>query len=175
MSKNFAERIKQQQLTKKLTDDLTNDINALTTDNIAEGSNLYYTAARARAAISLTATGLTYVDGVIGLDANYKILTNAEYTGLSGASHSHSNKTLLDTYDQSNTDIADAVNKKHAHSNLSNLDSIDQDLGATDSPTFAVVTVTAGYNGDIVILDGDGVTVHTITVSNGIITGFSSV
>lgn len=40
--------------------------------------------------------------------------------------HTHSNKSLLDTYDQTNTNIADAVTKKHSHSNKSLLDSYTQ-------------------------------------------------
>ena len=37
-------------------------------------------------------------------------------------SHVHTNKTLLDSYDQTNINITDAVIKKHAHSNKSILD-----------------------------------------------------
>ncbi len=36
----------------------------------------------------------------------------------------HSNKALLDTYDQTNADISDAISKKHTHSNKSVLDGI---------------------------------------------------
>lgn len=35
---------------------------------------------------------------------------------LRGYSHSHNNQDLLDTYDQTNTNIKDAVSKKHSHS-----------------------------------------------------------
>jgi len=40
--------------------------------------------------------------------------------------HTHSNKALLDTYAQSETDLADAVSKKHEHSNKSLLDDYTQ-------------------------------------------------
>ena len=40
--------------------------------------------------------------------------------------HTHSNKSLLDSYDQTNTNIADAVTKKHSHGNKSLLDSYTQ-------------------------------------------------
>lgn len=40
------------------------------------------------------------------------------------ARHTHSNKMLLDTYDQTNANISDAVTKKHTHNNKSILDSI---------------------------------------------------
>lgn len=43
-----------------------------------------------------------------------------------GKRHEHSNKTLLDTYTQTNANIADAVSKKHSHSNKTVLDSITQ-------------------------------------------------
>ena len=40
------------------------------------------------------------------------------------AKHSHSNKDLLDTYTQTEEDLADAVTKKHSHANASVLDGI---------------------------------------------------
>lgn len=38
--------------------------------------------------------------------------------------HEHANKALLDTYDQTNADIKDAVSKKHSHANAAELDKI---------------------------------------------------
>ena len=38
--------------------------------------------------------------------------------------HTHSNKTLLDTYDQTNSNLADALLKKHSHFNKEVLDEI---------------------------------------------------
>lgn len=46
---------------------------------------------------------------------------------LEGVSHSHDNKELLDTYDQTNADLTDAVSKKHEHSNKTVLDGITSD------------------------------------------------
>ena len=40
--------------------------------------------------------------------------------------HTHSNKALLDTYSQLETDLADAVSKKHSHSNKALLDTYSQ-------------------------------------------------
>ena len=54
------------------------------------------------------------------LDAALKAKVNAASEG----NHSHNNKALLDTYDQSNSDIKDAVAKKHSHSNADALNSI---------------------------------------------------
>lgn len=38
--------------------------------------------------------------------------------------HTHANKALLDTYDQTNEDLKDAVAKKHSHANKTELDKI---------------------------------------------------
>ena len=43
---------------------------------------------------------------------------------LESKSHSHNNKNLLDTYTQTETDLADAVAKKHKHTNKTVLDGI---------------------------------------------------
>ncbi len=40
--------------------------------------------------------------------------------------HNHSNKALLDTYNQSNENISDAVNKRHAHANKTTLDATNE-------------------------------------------------
>lgn len=45
----------------------------------------------------------------------------------SEGNHSHLNKTLLDTYDQTNADLKDAVAKKHSHDNKATLDKITED------------------------------------------------
>lgn len=54
----------------------------ISTANVLEGANLYYTDTRARAAISSTVTGLTYntTTGVLSLTAGYSIPTTASQT-----------------------------------------------------------------------------------------------
>lgn len=47
-----------------------------------------------------------------------------EIETLKGASHTHDNKELLDTYTQTEANLADAVAKKHEHSNATVLDGI---------------------------------------------------
>ena len=47
---------------------------------------------------------------------------------LENASHTHDNKDLLDTYTQTEENLADAVAKKHAHENKADLDSITAEL-----------------------------------------------
>lgn len=46
---------------------------------------------------------------------------------LEEASHTHANKALLDTYTQTEADLADAVAKKHSHANATVLDGITAD------------------------------------------------
>lgn len=61
---------------------------------------------------------------------------------LEGKAHEHANKALLDTYTQTEANLADAVAKKHEHANKAELDKIaDGDKAKWDT---AVQTVTAG-------------------------------
>ncbi len=48
----------------------------------------------------------------------------AKWDAAANSAHTHANKALLDTYTQTETDLADAVSKKHEHSNASVLDGI---------------------------------------------------
>ena len=60
---------------------------------------------------------------------------------ISGQSHTHANKDLLDTYTQTEANLADAVAKKHGHSNKSVLDGITaEDVAAWDSALQHVAT-----------------------------------
>ena len=60
---------------------------------------------------------------------------------ISGDVHTHSNKALLDTYTQTEADLADAVSKKHEHTNKSVLDGITaEDVAAWDSALQHVAT-----------------------------------
>lgn len=53
---------------------------------------------------------------------------------LEGTSHTHDNKALLDTYTQTEADLADAVAKKHNHANKTILDAItDVKVAAWDA------------------------------------------
>ena len=55
-------------------------------------------------------------------------------TTLKGASHTHDNKALLDTYTHTEANLSDAVAKKHAHTNKSILDTItDVKVAAWDA------------------------------------------
>lgn len=62
-------------------------------------------------------------------------------TTLEGKAHTHSNKALLDTYTQTEADLADAVAKKHTHANATVLDGISAEkITAWDA---AVQSITA--------------------------------
>ena len=71
-------------------------------------------------------------------------VTTAEgkITTLEGKAHEHANKELLDTYTQTEVDLADAVSKKHEHANKTVLDGITS--GKVTAWDAAVQTVTAG-------------------------------
>lgn len=75
------------------------------------------------------------IDGVdkYALAADLTALAGQVAT-LEGASHTHDNKALLDTYTQTETDLADAVAKKHTHANKTVLDGLsDVKVAAWDA------------------------------------------
>ena len=61
--------------------------------------------------------------------------------------HTHANKALLDTYDQTNENIKDAVAKKHSHANANVLDGITaEDVAAWDAAESNAKTYADGLN-----------------------------
>lgn len=107
---------------------------SLTSTNIPEGTNLYYTEARVNA--------------------------NAEVSASTAARHTHSNKALLDTYTQTELNLSDAVAKKHAHANAAVLDATTASFltaqetklagiatGATANQTDAFLLARANHTG----------------------------
>lgn len=63
-------------------------------------------------------------------------------TALETDTHAHANKALLDTYTQTEVNLADAVAKKHSHANAAELDKFaDGDKAKLDT---AVQSITAG-------------------------------
>lgn len=96
---------------------------------------------------------------------------------LNTAKHTHSNKALLDTYTQTESDIADAVAKKHSHGNMSTLNKLTEDsegnplFNGNEIPTSGHVgglqtfiqrdllpPSGQGQLGDLEFVDGDGQT-----------------
>lgn len=57
---------------------------------------------------------------------------NGTLATLSSASHTHPNKALLDTYTQTEVNLADAVSKKHTHSNQAVLDATTASFTTAD-------------------------------------------
>lgn len=81
------------------------------------------------------------IEAALKIDGVDKYALASELTALAGkvatlegASHTHDNKTLLDTYAQTEADLSDAVAKKHEHTNKSILDTItDVKVAAWDA------------------------------------------
>ena len=63
--------------------------------------------------------GLAYKSEVAEGDLNAEL--KAKVNAAAEGNHSHDNKALLDTYTQTEADLADAVAKKHAHANADEL------------------------------------------------------
>lgn len=61
-------------------------------------------------------------DNYVGADATLKSELQGKIDAIDN--HSHTNKALLDTYTQTEANLADAVSKKHEHSNKTVLDGI---------------------------------------------------
>ncbi len=113
--------------------------------------------------------------------------------------HSHTNKALLDTYTQTETNLSDAVSKKHSHSNQSVLDGITSSKvsawdaaeknqnafgkvtvgtttieadATTDTLTFAAgdnVTITADATGDKVTISATDTTYEAAGTDLGLV------
>ena len=125
-------------------------------------------AARAKAAEAQALTDAqTYADGL-------NTAMNTRVEALEDDTHTHANKALLDTYDQTNADIKDAVEKKHAHANKAELDKIvDGDKAKWDAATNAINAFMDAENvGDAVVdtlkeiqdyITTDGAAANTMT------------
>lgn len=91
-------------------------------------------------------------------------VTTAEgkITTLEGKAHTHTNKSLLDSYTQTEVDLADAVAKKHEHSNKTVLDGItsekvtvwDKVSEKANDADLATIAKTGNVN-DLIQTDGD--------------------
>ena len=81
----------------------------------------------AKAAADTLASAKAYTDGK-------DTAMDTRVDALEAASHTHSNKALLDTYTQTEADLDDAVAKKHEHTNKTVLDGITAEkVSAWDS------------------------------------------
>ena len=71
--------------------------------------------------------------------------TNSDLTDAINKMHAHSNKSLLDTYTQTNIDIANAINKMHTHSNSTVLSNFSED--ANGNPLYKGNTIVGTGSG----------------------------
>ncbi len=78
------------------------------------------------------------------------------------ARHSHTNKAFLDSYDQTNDNIKDAVSKKHSHSNKNILDATTASYTTEEKNKLAAIDDSWGKVKDV-YLDG-----KTVVDTNGI-------
>lgn len=76
--------------------------------------------------------------------------TNADISGAIAESHDHTNKALLDTYVVPNATIEDTVYKTHTHSNKSVIDLLDEDF----SSSYIGLTYDGNPVSDIVSVNG---------------------
>jgi len=87
-----------------------------------------------------------------GLKANVDL---SDYA-LSDDLHNHANKNLLDTYDQTNADIKDAVDKRHEHDNKTLLDAItDERVAKWDAAEKNIFDVVDTDYFEIALADDD--------------------
>lgn len=93
-------------------------------------------------------TGVT----VAAPDFDNTYAPKAAFEAVSGQSHTHANKALLDSYTQTEANLADAVNKKHTHANQATLDGItaayttEEKAKLADIAEGAEVNVQADWN-----------------------------
>lgn len=116
-------------------------------DQIADAKQEAITAATEAAAADATskanaaeANAKSYAEGL-------NTTMSARVDALEADTHTHSNKALLDTYTQTEANLADAVAKKHEHANKSVLDNITADkVSAWDAAEQNAKDFASGLN-----------------------------
>jgi len=110
-------------------------------DDVAVGADVTYSGdtlvastASTKDALQTLATKIESIDGVISESShghdNKAVLDEitsqkvSDWDDAAASAHTHANQALLDTYTQTEADLADAVSKAHEHSNASVLDGI---------------------------------------------------
>jgi hypothetical protein len=74
--------------------------------------------------INMTEVIAAIPDATTSVRGLLSVALKTAYDAAVTASHSHSNKSTLDSYTQTEVNLADAVSKKHAHSNLSKVEAV---------------------------------------------------
>lgn len=103
---------------------VTDAINALNIGDYAKAADLTALAARVEALEAIAAALGNMANKDIVSESDLDAALAEKVNASAQANHSHANKALLDTYTQTEEDLADAVAKKHAHSNKAVLDGI---------------------------------------------------
>lgn len=125
-------------------------------DIIEDAKQAAITAATEAAAADATTKANTAETNAKSHADSLNTAMNARVEALEAVDHEHSNKDLLDTYTQTEADLADAVVKKHEHANKAVIDAIDADKvaawnaseqNAKDFATGLNNTLTATVNG----------------------------
>ena len=158
------------------------DVHVTTTDKTAwNGVVTDFETHSADTDIHVTTSDKSTWNGKQDALANANVLTGisaedvTDWNDAATNSHSHSNKALLDSYTQTESDLADAVSKKHSHSNAAALDTVTAekiaswDSAATDSHTHANQSVLDGIaSTDVDAWDGAVNTLNTHTADTTI-------
>lgn len=127
---------------------IAEDIATAKSEAVSEATEAAAADATTKANQALT-DAKAYTDTEVGKD-------RARLDALEADTHTHSNKALLDTYTQTEANLADAVAKKHEHANKAVLDGIDAnkvaawdaaEQNAKDFATGLNNTLTATVNG----------------------------
>lgn len=126
---------------KELADYIAAHQNVADSLNSAIGSKADKSTVNAIQAIVNALGDLSGKDEVSESDLDAALL--AKVNAASQGNHSHANKALLDTYTQTNANLADAVSKKHSHTNASILNAITADkVAAWDGKSRVLVGAT---------------------------------
>ena len=93
-----------------------------------------------------------------------------DINGLKASAHTHSNKALLDTYTQTEANLADAVAKKHEHDNKAVLDSITSDKvtqwDAAEPNVITEISAVTKDNSNVISVNGKKVTIDLTNVGD---------
>lgn len=128
-------------------------------DQIADAKQEAITAATEAAAADATSKANAAESAAKSHADGLNTAMNARVDALEAVDHEHANKELLDTYTQTEANLADAVAKKHNHENKSVLDGISAEkVAAWDAAEGNAKTYADGLNttmtGKVDAIDG---------------------
>lgn len=128
-------------------------------DQIADAKQEAITAATEAAAADATSKANAAESAAKSHADGLNTAMNARVEALEAVDHEHANKELLDTYTQTEANLADAVAKKHNHENKSVLDGISAEkVAAWDAAEGNAKTYADGLNttmtGKVDAIDG---------------------